>query len=807
MRKQGERLPGGKKSPLWGRLAAALLCLCLLFTLLPATALAAAPSGQVLYAGGVQISSTGYWTTDSEGNVTAYSGTGTPAGNYIHYDADNNILTLHNATIKKALDYGNSSPNSLISGAAIGVLNQSGNAALTIQLEGDNTIEDVSTGIYVLALSSSTGAASLTITGENGGSLNASGSRNSGIWVQSNSGDATLTIKNAEVTATSEYGSGVWVQADDSSDASLSVDGGSLTATGNSNYGAGIQYTFGSSSSGSGTPSLTVNGNAIVKASGRAGGITSNSSPVTPSGTGIVLNNGTGTVYENVTLQENLEIGEDESLTLSTGASLDANGNNVIVDGGALDSTLATSLGGSVKYTPTITTASPLSNGTVGTYYEQTLAADGTAPVTWSVSNGTLPAGLSLNASTGEISGTPTAQGANTFTVTATNAYGSDSRQLAITITIPATIPVTGVTLDKSSLTLAEGGTAQLTAAVKPDNASNKAVTWESGDTSVATVDTNGKVTAVGAGTATITATTQDGGKTATCVVTVTAQTYNISATPALLNFGAVTGGYAAAPAAQTVTITNTGNQSVTVNLPTSTNYTIAAGTGFTGGTAALAPNAAAEFTVRPKTGLGAGKYGETLTISGSGGASAKVTLSFAVNAAGTPGAGQGGPKQNPPTGVGLPMPPDGSGGHAGQGGRPGAAGPPGRGRAVCSRRTAPQKGQTGPGPYRQAVMARGGQRRAAAFAFAPFGAQSRLPRPRLRPPRLVQPAGKAAAACAARACGLPNRGKSPAIRKKDCRAFCMRRAPKRPGPSRAPACAGAAFGLICFSWLSHFLF
>ena len=421
-----------------------------------------------------------------------------------------------------------------------------------------------------------------------------------------------------------------------------------MTATGNSNYGAGIQYTFGSSSSGSGTPSLTVSGNAIVKASGRAGGITSNSSPVTPSGTGIVFNNGTGTVYGNVTLQENLEIGEDESLTLSTGASLDANGNNVIVDGGALDSTLATSLGGSVKYTPTITTASPFSNGTVDTYYEQTLAADGTTPVTWSVSNGTLPAGLSLNASTGEISGTPTAQGANTFTVTATNAYGSDSRQLAITITIPATIPVTGVTLDKSSLTLAEGGTAQLTAAVKPDNASNKAVTWESGDTSVATVDTNGKVTAVGAGTATITATTQDGGKTATCVVTVTAQTYNISAAPALLNFGAVTGGYAAAPAAQTVTITNTGHQSVTVNLPTSTNYTIAAGTGFTGGTAALAPNAAAEFAVRPKTGLGAGKYGETLTISGSGGASAKVTLSFAVNAAGTPGAGQGGPKQNP---------------------------------------------------------------------------------------------------------------------------------------------------------------
>ena len=802
MRKQGEWLPGGKKSPLWGRLAAALLCLCLLFTLLPATALAAAPSGQVLYAGGVQISSTGYWTTDSDGNVTS-AGATQPSDSYIHYDADTNTLTLHNANIKKALDFGNAPPNSLISGAAIGVLNQSGNAELTIQLEGDNTIEDVSTGIYVLALSSSTGAASLTITGN--GSLNASGSRNSGIWVQSNNGDATLTIQNADVEAavTSVAGHGVTVQAGSSSNASLSVEGGSLTATGNSNYGAGIQYTFGSSSSGSGTPSLTVNGNAIVKASGRAGGITSNSSPVTPSGTGIVLNNGTGTVYGNVTLQENLEIGEDESLTLSTGASLDANGNNVIVDGGTLDSTLATSLGDNVKYTPTVTTASPLSNGTVGTYYKQTLAADGTMPVTWSVSNGTLPAGLSLNASTGEISGTPTAQGANTFTVTATNAYGSDSRQLAITITIPATIPVTGVTLDKSSLTLAEGGSAQLTATVKPDNASNKAVTWESGDTSVATVDTNGKVTAVGAGTATITATTQDGGKTATCVVTVTAQTYNISATPALLNFGAVTGGYAAAPAAQTVTITNTGNQSVTVNLPTSTNYTIAAGTGFTGGTAALAPNAAAEFTVRPKTGLGAGKYGETLTISGSGGASAKVTLSFAVNAAGTPGAGQGGPKQNPPTGVGLPMPPDGSGGHAGQGGaawrcwppwaRPRCLQPP---RGATKRPNRPRALPAGSnGPRRP----KAGRRFWLCAARRCFWGQSCLPRPRLRPPRLVQPAG--------RACGLPNRGKSPAILFTDCRAFCMRRAPKRPGPSRAPACAGAAFGLICFSWLSHFLF
>ena len=57
-----------------------------------------------------------------------------------------------------------------------------------------------------------------------------------------------------------------------------------------------------------------------------------------------------GTVYGNVTLQEDLEISEGESLTLDSGASLDAGDYDVIVDGGTLDSTLATNLGESVIY-------------------------------------------------------------------------------------------------------------------------------------------------------------------------------------------------------------------------------------------------------------------------------------------------------------------------------------------------------------------------------------------------------------------------------------------------------------------------
>lgn len=489
----------------------------------PAT-LAAMPDGQVLYVGDVSISFTGYWTTDSDGNVAAYTGEGKPLDNYIYYDAENNTLTLHNATIKKGVS---TETNTLISGAAIGVLNQSGAAELTIQLEGDNTIEDVSTGIYVLTHSSSIGTARLTITGS--GSLIASGS-SYGIQVQSNSGNAALTIRNADVTAenSSYSGDGVTVRAGSSLSASLSVDGGNLTATG-IGFGSGIKFQFGNGVSDSGTPSLTVSGNAIMKASGGDGGISTNSSTAieiksdseAASG-GIVFDGNEGTVYGNVTLQDDLTIDEGESLTLDDGASLDANGHNVIVDGGTLDNTLATSLGDSVKYAPTITTTSPLSNGTVGTYYEQALVADGTTPITWSVSNGDLPAGLSLDASTGVISGTPKAEGESTFTVEAANDYGSDSREFTLSIDKPVVIHVTGVKLDKTSLSLQENGSDTLTATVEPDNATNKNVNWESSDTSIATVDASGKVTAVAPGTATITVTTVDGSKTATCKVTVT---------------------------------------------------------------------------------------------------------------------------------------------------------------------------------------------------------------------------------------------------------------------------------------------
>ncbi len=85
---------------------------------------------------------------------------------------------------------------------------------------------------------------------------------------------------------------------------------------------------------------------------------------------------------------------------------------------------------------------------------------------------------------------------------------------------------VTGIKLDKTTVSIESGGTVQLTATVSPDNATDKSVKWSSSNTAVATVDNSGKVTAVKKGTATITVQSESNSDIkATCTVNVTQET------------------------------------------------------------------------------------------------------------------------------------------------------------------------------------------------------------------------------------------------------------------------------------------
>ena len=114
-------------------------------------------------------------------------------------------------------------------------------------------------------------------------------------------------------------------------------------------------------------------------------------------------------------------------------------------------------------------------------------------------------------------SGVITAVKAGSTTVIATTSDGGKTAACEIVVIVP----VKSISLDKESMELIEGDSANLTATIGPDDATDKRITWNSSDKSIATVSSEGSVVAVRSGTVTITATTNDGGLTAECNLTV----------------------------------------------------------------------------------------------------------------------------------------------------------------------------------------------------------------------------------------------------------------------------------------------
>ena len=182
-----------------------------------------------------------------------------------------------------------------------------------------------------------------------------------------------------------------------------------------------------------------------------------------------------------------------QTVTIAVGGSVVP---DVPVTGVSLDRTAASlNVGGMVTLTATVSPSDATNKGVTWSSDDETVAT---------VENGVV-----------------TAVGEGTATITVITDDGNHTATCEVTVT-EDTIEVTGVTLDNSEMTLyTDGRTGELTATVSPSNATNKGVTWGSSNPSVATVDENGVVTPVSAGTATITVTTVDGGLTASCTVTV----------------------------------------------------------------------------------------------------------------------------------------------------------------------------------------------------------------------------------------------------------------------------------------------
>ena len=334
---------------IWSVLAAVLLCL----VMLPATAWAEYVAPNKLLVGSTNVVAGGYWTTNDDGSLTAAD-----SSNYnVHYDGNGN-LWLKDANI---------------AGQGQGFEGATGiyayydewvdtDIALTIHLDGDNS---VSNG-YPIYVGPWGGSASLTITGA--GSLTATGTfgGNGGIFVKGDT--SSLTIEDgANVMVNCERSSAVTIIADALGKGTLKVDDATLQAYGfvidepGNPYGICFSYSGSKDEIVDGSRVLTVSGDSIVRTNYMQATYTDLViMPSTQDG-GIVFDGSDGTVYGDMTLQEDLSIGKDENLIISNGASL-----TIPEDVSLINEGTVTGAGGSIVNNGTIYNSGALPEGISG---------------------------------------------------------------------------------------------------------------------------------------------------------------------------------------------------------------------------------------------------------------------------------------------------------------------------------------------------------------------------------------------------------------------------------------------------------
>lgn len=465
-----------------------------------------------------------------------------------------------------------------------------GNGTLTLNgatIQGGTSTGSVPYGAGIYAQCSNGQSVTLTIkligentiTGYYGIYVNAE------ISADSNGTDASLTITGENNGSLEVSGSnhGIFVKSG-TGNASLNIEKTTVTSSTDGEYAAGVNVQSSANATGSPNISLSVNGGSL-----------------TASGTG----NSDGILFH---VGQSQATGATTSLTITDHAIVDAR------NGGISASRISETL-------PTPTPTGENSSGIVFDDKNGTVYGNVTLDESLTINQGetlTVPDGSSLNCN-----GNLTNNGTIINKGTLTGEVGGNGTVItAPTITTADTDLPDGTVGTEYKQTLTATG-------------SN--ITWSSNDLPAwLTLDSDGTIsgtpTTANTYTFTVTAKNSAGSDDKTFTLTIgVAPVYSITAEPLKLDFGTLTEGYT--PASQTVTITNNGNQPLTLNEPVSTEHFEVGNLS----TLTLPANGTATFTVQPKAGLAAGTYSENITVSDSGNVTLSILASLTVQKASVP--------------------------------------------------------------------------------------------------------------------------------------------------------------------------